>query len=55
MYVAPSVENYILVSNHKNSVRIENSDRRFFVLDVSEEKVKDFKYFESVAKDAKDK
>jgi hypothetical protein len=43
-----NVSNYIFVTNHLNSIKMEDGDRRYFVLDVSSAKKQDKDYFEDL-------
>jgi hypothetical protein len=45
-----NMANYIFASNHTNSIVIEEGDRRYFPLQVSEEQVKNAEYFIPLAK-----
>jgi hypothetical protein len=40
-----NVSNFFFVSNHLDSMRIEAGDRRFFVLEVSRDRIGDHEYF----------
>lgn len=43
--------NYVILSNHKNSILLENAkERRYWCLEVSEEKCQDFTYFDELRK-----
>lgn len=48
-YSIKNVLAWFLISNHEDSVRLEASDRRYFCLSVSEEKIGDRKYFKQLA------
>lgn len=41
---------WFLISNHSDSVRIEPTDRRWFCLNVSDEKTGDMDYFDEIAR-----
>jgi hypothetical protein len=41
-----NVSNYILVTNHTNSLRIDDGDRRYFILNVSSERKNNHKYLD---------
>ena len=47
----PSGVNLFLASNHSNAAHIESGDSRYWILDVSDEKSGDHKYFESLYKE----
>jgi hypothetical protein len=48
-YKLPDHNNFILLSNNMLPIKIEPSDRRFFALDVSNEKANDRTYFDPLA------
>jgi len=52
MYQMDKVINYILASNEEWVVDIQEENRRFCVIEVSGEKIKDFKYFKALEKEA---
>jgi hypothetical protein len=43
-----NVSNYIFVTNHLNSIQMEDGDRRYFALEVSSEKKQNHEYFEGL-------
>ena len=47
-----TIENVIstIILTNNNSIKIENGDRRYVILDISHEKVGDYKYFEELIK-----
>lgn len=47
-YEATNIGNYIIVSNHRDSVVIENNDRRYQVLECSDKYANDTEYFARV-------
>ena len=49
-YQVNNISSIIINSNHKNSLHLSATDRRFFCLDVSEEYVGNYEYFENFRK-----
>jgi hypothetical protein len=39
------VSNYIFVTNHQDSIKLEEGDRRYFVLETSDQRVGDHEYY----------
>jgi hypothetical protein len=47
-YCIKNVLGWFLISNHEDCIRLEQSDRRYFCLSVSEEKIGDEQYFDDL-------
>lgn len=50
-YMIDNLCNFIFMTNNKNSIKIEKSDRRYVVFEISESKVGDFDYWDIMHKE----